>query len=140
MGWLDALRRKEVTQENVGEYFATSVKSPQSSPFGKRPSMRDLASRYGMLVHRCVGINAQTAASIQPRLFAIGNAETLTKARGLNPKPLSTETKDYMQGAVLETPVDSTTHESCLLHRHLSRAPPVHLTLRSQTAWVVTYV
>ena len=104
MGWLDALRRKEVTQENVGEYFATSVKSPQSSPFGKRPSMRDLASRYGMLVHRCVGINAQTAASIQPRLFAIGNAETLTKARGLNPKPLSTETKDYMQGRMSVKP------------------------------------
>ena len=107
MGIFDRLRSKEVTQEQVGDYFATSVKAPQVSPIGRRPSMSDLSARYGMLVHRCVTINATTAASIQPRLFAIGNAETLTKARGLHPKPLDKHTKDFMRGRMSVSPSSS---------------------------------
>ena len=98
MGFFDFLGRKEITQEQMGDYFATSVKSPQASPLGRRPSMRDLAARYGMLVHRCVQINASVAASIHPRLFAIGNPETLTKAHDLRPRPISKETRDYLRG------------------------------------------
>ena len=104
MGLFDFLRRKEVSTEQLGDFYATSIKAPQSSPLGQRPSMSALSNRYGMLVHRCVNINATTAASIQPRLFAIGNAATLTKARGLHPKPLDKATKDFMRGRMSVEP------------------------------------
>tara|TARA_R110002110_G_scaffold71771_3_gene191496 strand:- start:218 stop:2506 length:2289 start_codon:yes stop_codon:yes gene_type:complete len=104
MALFDFMRQKEVATEQLGDFYATSVKAPQVSPIGRRPSMTDLAARYGMLVHRCVAINATTAASIQPRLFAIGNAATLTKARGLHPKPLDAQTKDFMRGRMSVAP------------------------------------
>tara|TARA_Y100001973_G_C5209184_1_gene344095 strand:- start:23251 stop:25542 length:2292 start_codon:yes stop_codon:yes gene_type:complete len=104
MGVFDLFRRKDVSSESLQGFHAASVNVPQTSPLGRRPHMRDLAARYGMLVHRCVAINAQTAASITPRLFAIGNASTLTKAKGLNPKPISDETKAYMRGQMSCSP------------------------------------
>jgi HK97 family phage portal protein len=104
MALFDFMRRKEVSTEQLGDFYATSIRAPQVSPLGRRPSMTDLAARYGMLVHRCVAINATTAASIQPRLFAIGNAATLTKARGLHPKPLDAQTKDFMRGRMSVAP------------------------------------
>ena len=104
MALFDFLRRKEVNTEQLGDFYATSIKAPQSSPLGQRPSMSALSNRYGMLVHRCININATTAASIQPRLFAIGNAATLTKARGLHPKPLDKATKDFMRGRMSVEP------------------------------------
>ena len=107
MALFDFLRRKEVSTEQLGDFYATSIKAPQSSPLGQRPSMSALSNRYGMLVHRCVNINATTAASIQPRLFAIGNAATLTKARGLHPKPLDKATKDFMRGRMSVGPSPS---------------------------------
>jgi len=107
MAWLDFMRRKEVSSEQLGDYFATSVKAPNSTVIGRRPTMSELSARYGMLVHRCVQINANTAASITPRLFALGDTQTLTKARGLNPKPLSQKTKDFMRGQMSVQPSSS---------------------------------
>ena len=104
MALFDFLRRKEVSSEQLGEYFATSVKCPKTSPIGRRPTMSELASRYGMLVHRCVQINANTAASITPRLFALGSPQTLLKGTALNPKPLSQHTKDFLRGRMSVQP------------------------------------
>ena len=60
--------------------------------------MADLASRYGMLVHRCVTINAQTAAAIRPRLYAAGRSSQVLKANGLSPKPIDSVTKAMLEG------------------------------------------
>lgn len=42
MALFDFLRRKEVNSEQLSEYFATSVKSPKTSPIGRRPTMSEL--------------------------------------------------------------------------------------------------
>ena len=99
MGLLDFMRRKAVPTEQMGDYFSATVES--SNGFGgggRRPSMSDLAERYGMLVHRCVSINSQTAAAIRPRLYAVGRSSQVLKANGLSPKPISPMAKAMFEG------------------------------------------
>lgn len=99
MSWLDFMRRKAVDKESLAEYFSATVQSSGSfGSDGRRPSMSDLASRYGMLVHRCVTINAQTAAAIRPRLYAAGRSSQVLKANGLSPKPIDSMTKAMLEG------------------------------------------
>ena len=99
MSWLDFMRQKAVDKESLSDYFSATVQSAGSfGSDGRRPSMSDLASRYGMLVHRCVTINAQTAASIRPRLYAAGRSSQVLKANGLAPKPIDSMTKAMLEG------------------------------------------
>ena len=99
MGLFDLLRSKQVTTEELPSYFSATVES--SSAFGGargRPSMSQLADRYGMLVHRCVSINASTAASIRPRLYVAGKSDQVLKAANLKPKAPTTLAKAMIEG------------------------------------------
>ena len=108
MGWIDTLFRKQVPEESLGSYFdATTVSASPYSSGGQRPTMSELASRYGMLVHRCVSINASTAASIRPRLYVAGSSDRVMKAQGLNPKPIGQEAKAMLEGRMSVKPSNS---------------------------------
>ena len=108
MGLLDAFRRKQITTEQSGQYFdATIAPTAGFGQSGERPTMSDLASRYGMLVHRCVTINSATAASIRPRLYVAGSPSRVMKAAGLRPKAATVEAKAMIEGRLSVKPSHS---------------------------------
>ena len=92
------------------EEKATSATPAHQALIGTRPRpfmlafeqprvlLSELVKRYGRWVQRCIDINAGTAASIEPRLFSIGNSEVVTKSVRLRPKKLDPRTKAFMRG------------------------------------------
>jgi HK97 family phage portal protein len=70
----------------------------------QRPTMLQLLKRNSRWVHKCITINAQTAAGIRPRLFTIGNKEVVEKAHWLKPKPVDARTKAYLRGRMCVSP------------------------------------
>ena len=66
--------------------------------FGSRIPARELAKRFGMMVHRCVTIKSQTAANVPLRLFAIGNKHETMKAKVLKPIELDGITNSFLKG------------------------------------------
>ncbi len=84
----------------------------QSNTGPQRVSMDELVKRFGLLVHRCVTLNADTAAGICPRLFVIGNSSAVTKAHSLGPRKLDHETKAFLLGKRTLKPSESV--KACL--------------------------
>lgn len=69
-----------------------------------RVALSELVKRYGRWVHRCVDINAGTAASVEPRLFSIGKPELVMKSQQLRPKAVDARTKAFFCGRLELTP------------------------------------
>jgi len=60
-----------------------------------RVPAEELVRRYGMWVHRCVSLNAQTAASVPCRLYMVDPAGTMMEAGA---KPLGHGAKAFIRG------------------------------------------
>ena len=92
------------------EQKATSATPAHQALIGTRPRpfmlafeqprvlLSELVKRYGRWVQRCIDINASTAASIEPRLFSIGNSKVVKKSLRLRPKKLDARTKAFIRG------------------------------------------
>lgn len=70
----------------------------------RRPTLRALVQRDGRWVHRCLDINAGTAASVEPRLFAVGNKEITKKCLQFKPREIDVHTKAFFLGKCILQP------------------------------------
>ncbi len=95
---------------------ATSATPAHQALIGTRPRpfmlafeqprvfLSELVKRNGRWVHRCIDINAGTAASVEPRLFSIGKSELVMKSLCLRPKAVDARTKAFFRGQLELTP------------------------------------
>jgi HK97 family phage portal protein len=74
----------------------------------RREPLPSLARRYFRWVHRCVTINAQSAAAVQRRLYVIGSKSIIEKCDALRPRPLDRRTKAYLSGRLPDRPPPAT--------------------------------
>ena len=83
--------------------FGAAGSMPRT-PLGTRVSPHELLKRYGMMVHRCVTIKSQTAASVPMRLFALGNPKQMSKSHAIRSREVDAETRAFLQGRMSVAP------------------------------------
>lgn len=95
MRWFGWMRRKQAALGTSELHLGANL---QPASDQRRFTPEELSRRYARWVYRGVTINAKTAAAIQPRLFAVGNARDVQRIASLRPRPVSQRTKDLIAG------------------------------------------
>jgi HK97 family phage portal protein len=93
----------ESEEEVLEPVFGAAGGMPRQQ-IGNRVSGSDLLKRYGMMVHRCVTIKSQTAASVPMRLFALGNPKQMSKAHAIRSQEIDAETSAFLRGRMSVAP------------------------------------
>ena len=98
--WLDRdIQTKAASASSAHQVLIGTKRNPFLMSFEQaRPRLTELVKRYGRWVQRCVDINAGTAASVEPRLFSIGQSDLTLKSLYLRPKAVNARTKAFFRG------------------------------------------
>lgn len=64
----------------------------------KRVPAEQLVKRYGRWVHRCISINAQAAAAVEPRLFTVDSGGVIEKCSAIKTRKLTQRDKAFCRG------------------------------------------
>ena len=103
MAFWNRTKLVESEEEVLEPVFGAAGGMPRQQ-IGNRVSGSDLLKRYGMMVHRCVTIKSQTAASVPMRLFALGNPKQMSKAHAIRSQEIDAETSAFLRGRMSVAP------------------------------------